>query len=176
MINKCKETINGYKESGVKYLLCKSIKTGFSFGLTSGVITTLGLIMGIYSSTHSRLAIIGGIITIAIADSFSDALGIHISEESQKEHTEKEIWQSTIATLLSKAIFASSFIFPFVLFSLGTAALVSFIYGFLLLGIFSYFLGEDKKNSIKIVGEHLFIMCVVLALTYSAGIFIGKMF
>ena len=59
-----------------------SLRIGFSFGLTSGIITTLGLMVGLHAGTHSRLAVIGGILTIAIADAFSDALGIHISEES----------------------------------------------------------------------------------------------
>jgi VIT1/CCC1 family predicted Fe2+/Mn2+ transporter len=73
-----------------------SIKVAFSFGMTSGIITTLGLIVGLHSGTHSQIVIIGGILTIAIADSFSDALGIHISEESQGQHTEKEVWESNI--------------------------------------------------------------------------------
>ena len=63
-----------------------SIKTGFSFGLTSGIITTLGLIVGLNSGTGSKLVVLGGILTIAIADAFSDALGIHISEESENKH------------------------------------------------------------------------------------------
>jgi len=37
-----------------------SIKVGFSFGITSAVITTLGLIVGLNSSTHSTLAVMGG--------------------------------------------------------------------------------------------------------------------
>ena len=45
----------------------RSVKAGFSFGLTSGVITTLGLMVGLHSSTHSKLVVIGGILTIAIA-------------------------------------------------------------------------------------------------------------
>jgi len=68
-----------------------SIKTGFSFGLTSGIITTLGLIIGLHAGTHSRLVVMGGILTIATADAFSDALGIHISEESETKHSNKEI-------------------------------------------------------------------------------------
>jgi vacuolar iron transporter family protein len=54
---------------------------GLSFGLTSGVITTLGLIVGLHAGTHSRAAVLGGIFTIAIADSLFDALGIHLAEE-----------------------------------------------------------------------------------------------
>ena len=51
-----------------------SFRVGMSFGLTSGIITTLGLIVGLHSGTHSKLAVIGGILTIAMADAFSDAL------------------------------------------------------------------------------------------------------
>jgi len=50
-----------------------SFKTGLSFGLTSGVITTLRLMVGLHSGTRSRTVVIGGILTIAIADAMSDA-------------------------------------------------------------------------------------------------------
>ena len=65
--------------------------------------------VGIHSGTRSRIAVIGAILTIAIADAFSDALGIHISEESENKHTTREIWESTISTFLSKLIFAMIF-------------------------------------------------------------------
>jgi VIT1/CCC1 family predicted Fe2+/Mn2+ transporter len=90
-----------------------SLKTGFSFGLTSGIITTLGLMVGLHSGTHSKLVVVGGILTIAIADAFSDALGIHISEESENKHTKKEIWESTISTFLSKFVFGASLYWVF---------------------------------------------------------------
>jgi hypothetical protein len=44
--------------------------------------------------------ILGGILTIAIADAFSDALGIHLSEESEKIQSGKEIWESTASKFL----------------------------------------------------------------------------
>lgn len=89
-----------------------SIKKGVGFGVASGVITTLGLIIGLYSSTHSTSIVIGSILVIAIADSLSDALGIHVSAEYENQHTTKEIWESTIATFLSKFIFALTFNYP----------------------------------------------------------------
>ena len=69
-----------------------SLKTGFCFGLTSGIITTLGLIVGLHASTYSQIVVIGGIFTIAIADAASDAHGIYISEESEGKHTIIEMW------------------------------------------------------------------------------------
>jgi len=37
----------------------QTLKTGLSFGLTSGTITTLGLMVGLHSGTGSKLVIIG---------------------------------------------------------------------------------------------------------------------
>ncbi len=91
-----------YKE---KLIMKHSLKIGLSFGLTSGIITTLGLMVGLHSGTHSKLIVLGGILTIAIADAFSDAVGIHLSEESEIKHSSKEIWESTIATFFFKFIF-----------------------------------------------------------------------
>ncbi|MEO0295700.1 MAG: hypothetical protein ABIM85_06725, partial [candidate division WOR-3 bacterium] len=102
-----------------------SITVGFAFGMTSGIITTMGLMVGLFSGTSSRLAVIGGILTIAIADAFSDALGIHISEESENVHTGKEIWVSTISTFLAKFIFASTFILPVLFLKLNLAVIVN---------------------------------------------------
>jgi VIT1/CCC1 family predicted Fe2+/Mn2+ transporter len=142
-------------------------KIGFSFGLTSGIITTLGLIVGLHSGTHSKLAVIGGILTIAIADAFSDALGIHISEESENKHTEKEIWQSTASTFLSKLIFASTFIIPILLFDFFTAIIASVMWGLFLLSLFSFRIAkQQKKKAWKVVAEHLIIALVVVIIAH----------
>lgn len=152
-----------------------SIKTGFSFGLTSGIITTLGLIVGLHSGTHSRLVVMGGILTIATADAFSDALGIHISEESETKHSTKEIWQSTITTFLSKFIFACSFIIPILLFPLSTAIWVSIIYGLFLLGLFSFYLAREQKISPwRVILEHFIIALLVIVITHYLGDLISK--
>jgi len=147
-----------------------SLRTGFSFGLTSGIITTLGLMVGLGSGTHSKPAVIGGILTIAIADAFSDALGIHISEESQCEHTIKEIWESTISTFLSKFVFALTFVVPVFLFSLSVAIIVSVIWGLSALCILSIFLAREQKVRVwSVVFEHLFIAVIVVVITYIVG-------
>jgi len=154
-----------------------SFKTGFSFGITSGIITTLGLIMGLHSGTHSKLVIIGGILTIAVADALSDALGIHISEESENRHTTKEIWLSTISTLLSKFVFAMSFIIPVLLFHLTVAIIVSIVWGLSLLGIFSFYIAKEQQaNPWKVIMEHLLIAVIVILATHFIGDWIGVRF
>lgn len=157
--------------------LCHPLKTGLSFGLTSGVITTLGLMVGLYFSTNSKVAVIGGILAIAVADAFSDAAGIHVSEESEGRHSTKEIWQATAATFVFKFLIASTFLFPVILLSLGQALFLSVIWGIVLISGFSFFISKEKGVSLcKAVFEHLTIAFLVVFLTYLAGNLIGRMF
>ena len=148
----------------------QSVRTGLSFGLTSGIITTLGLMIGLYASTESQLAVLGGIITIAIADALSDALGMHVSEESRKKATEKNVWTATISTFISKFLFAITFAVPVLILDLGTAVLVSVIYGFLLLSVLSYYLAKQQKTEPwKAITEHLAIGVLVIIITNIVG-------
>lgn len=154
-----------------------SIKTGFSFGLTSGIITTLGLMVGLHSGTHLKLAVIGGVLIIAIADAFSDALGMHISEESENQHTTKEIWTATITTFLSKFIFALTFVVPILLFQLSTAMIVSIIWGLSLISIFSYVIAKQTNaKPWRVIGEHLIIAIAVIVITHFVGDWIRATF
>jgi len=138
--------------------------------LTSAIITTLGLMVGLHSGTKSRLVVIGGILIIAIADAFSDALGIHISEESENKHATVEIWEATLATFFAKFIFASTFIIPLLLFPLNTAIIVSVLYGLILLSLFSLFMAREQgERPWKVIAEHLLIAVVVVIVTHYVG-------
>lgn len=154
-----------------------SLKTGLSFGLTSGAITTLGLMVGLHSGTHSKFVVLGGIIIIAVADAFSDALGIHISEESENKHIKKEIWESTLFTFLSKFFFALTFAIPVLLFELSTAIVISVIWGLSVISILSFNLAkEQKEKPWKVIIEHLLITIIVIIITHYLGDWIGKTF
>ncbi|MBU1049143.1 hypothetical protein KKG90_03860 [Candidatus Bipolaricaulota bacterium] len=154
----------------------ESLRTGISFGLTSAVITTLGLMVGLNSGTGSKLVVLGGVLTIAIADAFSDALGIHVSEESENVHTTKQIWGATIATFLAKSIFALTFIVPVIFLPLQTAIIVSIAWGFSVLITLSYFMARAQhKQPWKIIGEHILIAIAVIAITQWLGSWVASL-
>jgi len=153
-----------------------SLRTGISFGLTSAVITTLGLMVGLHSGTHSKMVVLAGILTIAIADAFSDALGIHVSEEAENQHTIKQIWAATVSTFLAKFIFAMTFVVPVIVFPLSTAIVISLIWGLSILSLLSHFIAKSQSEPAwKIVGEHLMIAIVVIGITHWVGDWIGKL-
>jgi len=148
----------------------KHVKRGLGFGITSGVITTLGVIIGLYASVGSRLAVIGGILSVALADSFSDALGMHISEESGSKATSAEVWKATFSTLFSKLFFSGIFLASFFILDLKEAVVFSVILGVAILGFFNYKIAKEKKeNPARVILEHLTIAIIVIAVTYLVG-------
>jgi VIT1/CCC1 family predicted Fe2+/Mn2+ transporter len=147
-----------------------SWKTGISFGLTSGVITTLGLMVGLHSGTHSRAIVISGILTIAIADAMSDALGIHVSEESKNSSPTRDIWEATLATFIAKFVIALTFVIPVAVGPLDQAIVISVVWGLLLLIVLSFFVARAQAIAPwKVIGEHLLIALCVVAMTHVVG-------
>ncbi len=155
----------------------KSLKTGLGFGITSGIITTLGLMVGLNSGTQSVLAVIGGVLTIAIADAFSDALGIHVSKEFENQSSSKEVWESTIITFFSKFFMAIVFVIPIAIFELSLAVKISVVCGITLLALFSYVIAKEKKaKPLPIILEHVSIAVLVITISQFVGSFIRSTF
>lgn len=146
-----------------------SLRSGIGFGVTSAIITTLGLMMGLLTSTESKLAVLGGVITIALADALSDAMGMHISQEYSK-HTTKNVWLATFSTFGTKLFVGLTFIIAIIFLPLSIAAIVNVAWGVLLLCIFNYFVARaDNENPIRVIFEHLTIMIIVLVITFYLG-------
>ncbi|KYK22017.1 hypothetical protein AYK25_07585 [Thermoplasmatales archaeon SM1-50] len=155
----------------------RSLRIGFGFGLTSGIIGTLGLMVGLESSTDSKLVVIGGILAIAISEGFAEAISIHIAKEIEKIYNMKEIWESTLTTFISKFIFSSIFIIPVLIFELHVAILESILFGLFLLFIISLLTAREKsiKPSILIMKNIGIAVCVII-ITHFIGIWISATF
>lgn len=153
-----------------------SWRIGFSFGLSSGIITTLGLMVGLHSGTGSKIIVIGGILTIAIADAFSEAMSIHISQEFENHHSYAEIWESTVSTFFCKFIFSSMFIIPVILFKLRQAIFISILIGLYLIFMISLVIARERKEvAWRVVAEHLSITIIVIVLTHFVGRLISNL-
>ncbi len=156
------------------------LSTGFSFGLTSGVITALGMIVGLYSATSSKLAVVAGLIVLAIADGLADAVGLHIFEESELEkgktkHIPKEIWLTTFFTFLFVFGFILTFVIPILIFPLKTATFVAIVWGILLLILLNFGIAKLKgENSIRLIFEHVSLAFLVIFISYYTGNLITK--
>ena len=152
-------------------------RTGLFFGATSGVITTIGLIVGLNSGTQSITAVLGGILVIAVADAMSDALGIHLAEEANPDTDHLHVWAATIVTFLTKFVFSISFAIPLLLLPLGPAVLASVVWGLLVIVVLSYFLAKSQDESpFSIIAEHAGIAILVLVLSHYIGVWVAATF
>ena len=152
-------------------------RTGLFFGATSGVITTLGLIVGLNAGTQSLAAVLGGILVIAVADAMSDALGIHLAEEADPETDHWHVWSATITTFLAKFIFALSFAVPLLLLPLDSAVVASVVWGLVVITLLSYLLAKTQDtNPLMIIAEHVGIAIIVVILSHLIGVWVNNTF
>ena len=155
----------------------KGARTGIFFGATSGVITTIGLITGLNAGTNSLVAVLGGILVVAVADAMSDALGIHIAQEADPDSTEEHIWAATIWTFLTKLFVALSFALPLLWLPLQMAVAVAVGWGLLVITLLSVYLARMQRiPALPIVTEHLVIAIVVVAISHYIGIWVSSAF
>ena len=154
-----------------------TIKVGFNFGLTSGVITTLALMVGLHSSTQSKIVVMGGVLTIAVADALSDSMGIHSAVESQNLSNPNHIWEATFSTFLYKFIFSSIFIIPLLLLPLKKAVMVSIFIGLYLIFANSLYLARQRNvPPLKVIVEHLILTIFVIIISHLIGRGISAVF
>ena len=154
----------------------KGTRTGIFFGATSGVITTVGLMVGLQAGTQSFTAVLGGVVVIAVSDSMSDALGIHLAQEADPESTRAHIWAATLWAFVSKFLVAISFALPLILLPLDQAVLVGVVWGLMIVTFMSYFLARmQQAPAWGVVGEHVSIALVVIALSHYVGVLVRTM-
>ena len=161
----------------MKFLGNRGARMGLFFGATSGVITTIGLLTGLYAGTNSVTAVLGGILVIAVADAMSDALGIHLAEESDPDATTGHVWEATIWTFSTKFVVAASFAVPLLLMELQRAVYASIAWGMLVITGLSILIARaQQQRALPVIAEHLGIAVLVVVLSHFIGAWVGARF
>lgn len=138
------------------------IPTKFSFGGTSGIITSLAIIIGLDTLTNAKISIIGSLLVVALADNISDTLGIHIYQESEGL-TRKQVITSSLTNFFTRLIVSLGFIFIIYLLPIQIAVIISIIYGFIVLSTISYIISRRKRiNPWYAILEHIVIALIVM--------------
>lgn len=154
-----------------------SLKKGLSYGTTSGIITSLGLLIGLFSSNSPESVILAGLLTIAFADALSDGLGIHISEESEGRFSKKEVWEATISTVIAKMTLGLSFALPIILLPLSSAIITDIVWGLIVLILLSSIIARQNKEKVSsVLIEHVSLATFVVLGSFVIGKLINMYF
>lgn len=135
---------------------------GNIFGTYSGIITSLGLMIGLYSNNLERRAYIIGLISLALSDSFSDAFGIY--NATNKSYSE------TINAFTGKFIFPLIMIIPFLFTTIQISILVNSVFSIFVIYSISR---ELKYKNVQIV-KNLILTWSVIGFIYIIGLNINK--
>ena len=120
---------------------------------------------------------LAGVVTIALADSLSDALGIHMAEESEGVHRPSEVWASTVVTFAAKLVMALTFVIPIALLPLDTATIVAAVWGAVALIFLS--IGQARGRGVDpapVVLEHLVAGALVVLASFVIGTWVSSVF
>jgi VIT1/CCC1 family predicted Fe2+/Mn2+ transporter len=127
--------------------------------------------VGLNAGTHSRIAVVGGILTVAVADALSDALGIHLAEESRSAAVTRDVWEATLSTFVAKFVTAGTFAVPVLLFELHTSIIVSILWGLVLLTALTFMLARKHRLAPwRAIGEHVLVAAGVVTISYYVGL------
>jgi len=149
----------------------------FSYGITSSVVTSLALIVGLDEITNSKMSIISALLLIAIADNISDSLGIHIYRESAYSKTKNNIKVYTFSNFLTRLTVTLLFVLLVMFLPIQYAILSSIVLGLSLLSALSYLIAVNQKtNPYLQIFQHVGIAIVVLITSHFVGQTIVNMF
>jgi len=149
----------------------------FSYGITSSVVTSLALIVGLNEITNPKMSIIGALLLIALADNISDSLGIHIYRESAYSKAKNNIKVYTFSNFLTRLSITLLFVLLIMFLPIQYAILSSIVLGLSLLSVLSYLIAVNQKtNPYLQIFQHVGIAIVVLITSHFVGQTIVNMF
>lgn len=139
--------------------------TGFSFGGTAAIVTSMGVIVGFSASTVARGPIVSSLLIVALADNISDSLSIHLYQESENLDG-RAAFRATLTNFAARLVVSLSFVVLVLVLPRNVLAGVSLGWGMLLLGVLSYVLARARKVSTwREVAKHLLIAAIVVVVS-----------
>jgi len=145
----------------------------FSYGGTAAVVTSMALIGGLSAADATKPIIVSALLIAALADNLTDALSIHIFQESEALD-DKDAFAGTLANFVARLLLCLSFVALVGLFPLAHAAPVAIAWGMLLLAALTYLVARERKTRpLPEVVKHLVVASAVIIASWAIGHGVG---
>jgi VIT1/CCC1 family predicted Fe2+/Mn2+ transporter len=144
-----------------------------SYGGTAAVVTSTALISGLSAADATKPVIISALLIAALADNLTDALSIHIFQESA-QLDQKDAFTGTITNFLTRLLLCISFVLLVGLFPFAHATKAAVVWGMLLLATLTYLVARERKvKPLPEVLKHLAVAVAVITVSIMIGRWIG---
>jgi len=135
----------------------------------------MALISGLSAAVTTKAVIASAILIAAFADNLTDALSIHIFQESERLN-EKDAFTGTITNFLTRLLLCISFIVLVVLFPLSQVTKVAIVWGNVLLAGLTYLVARERKvRPLPEVLKHMLVAFLVITASIMIGHWISAL-
>ncbi|MFC1640973.1 CYTH domain-containing protein [Patescibacteria group bacterium] len=146
-----------------------------TFGITSGILTTVGVLVGMCAATPERIAIVAAIVAIAVADSFSDAFGIYMCKMSDRGNNRKAALRYAAGTFAGKCFFPLTFVVPILYLPIKIGIGIDLAWGGTVLALLSAEQAIVAQKSIgKTVGQNMGLAVLIIAAATTGGMLVAR--
>ena len=133
---------------------------GETFGAISGSITTIGTIIGLYAGKVDKIPIIIALISVALSDSFSDALAIYYGSYNTEDALEHGF-----DTFKSKFLMPIVMIIPFLFLSIKNAVIINSIIAIVMI---THTINSNVKTK-KELAINLTLVIITILIIFGTG-------
>ena len=144
---------------------------GMTFGAMDAIINVIGILIGL-GVVGNKTTVILGLLVAGIANSFGNAAGFHVSEETEGIHTRKEVWMSTIQAFMGTFSVTFLLLIPPLFLELFTGIAISVIMGIGLLMGLGFYVSKrfkEKMSPLHLAFEYTMIGIAVIIVSYILG-------
>jgi len=135
----------------------------------------MALISGLSAADATKPIIVSALLIAAFADNLTDALSIHIFQESE-QLDQKNAFNGTITNFVTRLLLSISFVLLVVLLPLEHVAKVSIVWGMLLLVILTYLVARERKvKPLREVVKYLLVASAVIIVSTLIPNWIGAL-
>jgi hypothetical protein len=133
----------------------------------------MALIGGLSAADATKAIIVSALLIAALADNLTDALSIHIFQESE-QLDQKAAFTGTVTNFFTRLLLCISFAALVGLFPLVHAAKVATLWGMSLLAALTYLVARERRvKPLLEVVKHLLVASAVIAASGAIGHWIG---
>ncbi len=126
-----------------------------SFGSTAAIVTSVALIFGLDAATATKSTIMSGLLIVALADNLTDALSMHIYQESDRRLDSREAFIATWSNFVTRLLLSLTFVLLVVLLPIASAVIASAAWGLALLIGLTWALARERRVSFAVeLGKH----------------------
>ena len=140
-----------------------------SFGGTSAIVTSMGLIVGLNAAALSKSAVFGSLLIVAIADNLTDSLSVHIYQESERM-AEKRAFRTTMANFLTRLCVSLTFALILLAVPTPLSVYLSLAWGFFLLAGLTLLVARTRGvQAAPEISKHVCVAILVIAVSKAIG-------